>query len=103
MISDGVEVAEFLGSYLGQEKIILVGHSWRSFLGISMVRRRPNLFSAYVGTGQMVNKKRNEEVNYERQSMQAEASQNFAALAGFAPARPASVQSRGLKNIAAMG
>jgi pimeloyl-ACP methyl ester carboxylesterase len=83
MISDGIEVAELLRSHLGQEKIILAGHSWGSFLGVNMVRRRPNLFSAYVGTGQLVNKRRNEEVNYKRQLTQAEASQNFAALAAL--------------------
>jgi pimeloyl-ACP methyl ester carboxylesterase len=80
MINDGIEVVEFLRSYLGQEKIILAGHSWGSFLGVNMVRRRPDLFSAYIGTGQLVNKKRNEEANYERQLAQAEAAQNFAAL-----------------------
>jgi pimeloyl-ACP methyl ester carboxylesterase len=83
MITDGIEVVEFLRSYLGQEKIILAGHSWGSFLGVNMVKRRADLFSAYVGAGQLVNKKRNEEVNYERQLAQAEAAQNFAALAAL--------------------
>lgn len=80
MIIDGIEVVEFLRSYLGDKKIILAGHSWGAFLGVNMVMRRPDLFAAYVGTGQLVNKKRNEEVNYERQLAQAEAAQNVAAL-----------------------
>jgi pimeloyl-ACP methyl ester carboxylesterase len=83
MIDDGIEVVEFLRSYLGREKVVLIGHSWGSFLGVNMVRRRADLFSAYVGTGQLVNKKRNEEVNYERQLAQAEAAQNSAALAAL--------------------
>jgi pimeloyl-ACP methyl ester carboxylesterase len=80
MISDGIEVVEFLRSHLGKPKIVLAGHSWGSFLGINMVRRQPDLFSAYVGTGQLVNKQRNEELNYERQLVQAKAAENSTAL-----------------------
>jgi len=54
MALDGVEVAEFLRAHLHKDKIILVGHSWGSFLGIHMLKLRPDLFSAYVGTGQVV-------------------------------------------------
>jgi pimeloyl-ACP methyl ester carboxylesterase len=39
---------------LRKDKIILVGHSWGSFLGIHIVKERPDLFYAYVGTGQVV-------------------------------------------------
>jgi pimeloyl-ACP methyl ester carboxylesterase len=30
-----------------------VGHSWGSYLGVGIVRRRPDLFAAYVGTDQV--------------------------------------------------
>ena len=53
MVDDGVEVAEHLRRRLGQERIVLVGHSWGSILGTRMAQRRPDLFAAYVGTGQM--------------------------------------------------
>jgi pimeloyl-ACP methyl ester carboxylesterase len=49
---DGIELAEFLREHLGQEKIILVGSSTGSITGTTMVKRRPDLFSAYVGTDQ---------------------------------------------------
>jgi pimeloyl-ACP methyl ester carboxylesterase len=55
MSSDGIEVAEFLKSHLHKRKIILLGHSWGSILGIHMIARRPDLFAAYVGTGQVIN------------------------------------------------
>jgi pimeloyl-ACP methyl ester carboxylesterase len=71
MINDGIEVVEFLRHHLSKDKIFLMGHSWGSGLGISMVHHRPDLFSAYVGTGQLVNKLLNEQVNYERQLSQA--------------------------------
>jgi pimeloyl-ACP methyl ester carboxylesterase len=72
MVKDAIEVAEFLISHLAQPKILLVGHSWGSALGIHMLKRRPELFSAFVGTGQLVNMRQNEEHNYRRQMEQAE-------------------------------
>jgi pimeloyl-ACP methyl ester carboxylesterase len=35
--------------------MVLLGHSWGSVLGVNMVKARPDLFSAYVGTGQLMN------------------------------------------------
>jgi pimeloyl-ACP methyl ester carboxylesterase len=55
MALDGVEVADFARRRLGKRKIILVGHSWGSILGVHMARVRPGLFYAYVGTGQIAN------------------------------------------------
>jgi pimeloyl-ACP methyl ester carboxylesterase len=52
MVQDGIEVAEYLLSYLNKEKIILVGNSWGSILGIYMIHENPELFFAYVGTSQ---------------------------------------------------
>jgi len=50
---DGIELARYLCDYLGKKKIVLLGHSWGSHLGVEMVQRRPELFAAYVGTGQV--------------------------------------------------
>jgi proline iminopeptidase len=49
---DGVELAEYLCHELGKKKIIVVGHSWGSLVATHMVQMRPDLFAAYVGTGQ---------------------------------------------------
>jgi pimeloyl-ACP methyl ester carboxylesterase len=54
MTQDGVELAEHLRARLHKDKIILVGHSWGSFLGIHIIKQRPDLFYAYVGTGVVV-------------------------------------------------
>jgi pimeloyl-ACP methyl ester carboxylesterase len=54
MIEDGAEVADYARRRLGQKKIILLGHSWGSVLGVYIIKRHPELFSAYVGTGQIV-------------------------------------------------
>jgi pimeloyl-ACP methyl ester carboxylesterase len=50
---DGIELAQYLCNYLGKKKILLLGHSWGSYLGVGMVQQRPELFAAYIGTGQV--------------------------------------------------
>lgn len=50
---DGIELAQYLCDYLAKKKILLLGHSWGTNLGIGMVKRRPELFAAYIGTGQV--------------------------------------------------
>ena len=53
MIQDGIELSEFLKKKLHNDKIVLVGHSWGSILGFCMAKARPELFYAFVGTGQV--------------------------------------------------
>jgi pimeloyl-ACP methyl ester carboxylesterase len=64
MAADGIEVAEYLRQRLHAAKVILLGHSQGSIVGTMMVRRRPDLFSAYVGTGQITDMARNEAETY---------------------------------------
>ncbi|CAN5690921.1 alpha/beta hydrolase [soil metagenome] len=61
---DGVEVAEYLRRKLPDAPIILLGHSWGSAVGLEMIRRRPDLFAAFVGAGQMSSKTEQEEISY---------------------------------------
>ena len=80
MAQDGIELAEFLRSHLHKRKIILVGHSWGSILGIRMAKARPDLFYAYVGTGQVVNVQRSLAIDYRRLLARAQASGNAVAV-----------------------
>jgi pimeloyl-ACP methyl ester carboxylesterase len=64
MVQDALEVCEYARSRLHKNKVILVGHSWGSVLGVRAVKARPDLFDAYVGTGQIVNMQRNEVAAY---------------------------------------
>jgi pimeloyl-ACP methyl ester carboxylesterase len=66
MAQDGIELAQFLREHLHKDKVIIVGHSWGSILGIHMSKARPDLFYAYVGAGQVVNAQENEALNYAR-------------------------------------
>lgn len=72
IVGDGLALSEHLISTLDKPKLLLVGHSWGSAVGVHMVKRRPELFSAFVGTGQLVNMHQNEQVNYRRYLQQAE-------------------------------
>jgi proline iminopeptidase len=50
---DGVELAKYLCRTLHKRKIILLGHSWGSIVGVRMAQLSPDLFASYVGTGQV--------------------------------------------------
>jgi len=73
MVQDGIELAEYLRKHLGKEKIILLGHSFGSILGVRMARARPGLFYAYVGTGQVADSTRSYSVAYDALLKQAKA------------------------------
>jgi pimeloyl-ACP methyl ester carboxylesterase len=65
IVDDGVRVAQFARQHLHKERIILVGESWGSGVALEMARARPDLFYAYVGTGQIVNMRRGERLTYD--------------------------------------
>ena len=64
MRDDGIAVARYIAQHLGQQKVILMGSSWGSILGVHMAKARPDLFHAYVGTAQVVNARDNESGMY---------------------------------------
>ena len=52
LADDGVELAAHLRSRFGNRKIVVLGHSFGSIVAIEMIRRAPEHFGLYVGTGQ---------------------------------------------------
>jgi proline iminopeptidase len=54
-ITDALELTNYLRQRFAEQKIYLVGESWGNILGVLVVQRRPDLFYAFVGSGQMVN------------------------------------------------
>lgn len=60
MISDTVEVADYLRDRFGQDRILLLGHSWGSYLGIQVAANAPDRFIAYVGMAQIVHQLQSE-------------------------------------------
>jgi proline iminopeptidase len=65
IVEDGLEVVAHALKRAGKAKAILLGGSWGSMVAVAMARRRPELFHALVGTGQVVDAVRNETVGYE--------------------------------------
>jgi pimeloyl-ACP methyl ester carboxylesterase len=80
MAADGIEVAEHLRRRLNVEKLVLVGHSQGTIVGVLMARQRPDLFTAYVGTGQITDMARNEPASYQLAIERAQATGNAKAL-----------------------
>ncbi len=72
MVNDGIELAEYLIQHLGKEKIILLGSSWGSVLGLKMALKHPDLFYAYVGHSQIVNPTQNMQYGYDEVIKHAE-------------------------------
>ena len=64
IVEDTRQVVEYLLSKYGQNKLILVGHSWGSALGALTVARYPELAHCYVGIGQIANMIEGERKSY---------------------------------------
>jgi pimeloyl-ACP methyl ester carboxylesterase len=54
MAADGVAVAQYVTAEMHKPKVILIGQDWGGLLGMRMIERRPDLFAALVGTGQII-------------------------------------------------
>jgi len=65
MISDTLEVTNYLRHRFGKEKIFLMGHSGGTFIGIQAAARAPELYYAYIGVAQMSNQLKSERLAYE--------------------------------------
>jgi pimeloyl-ACP methyl ester carboxylesterase len=94
MTQDGLEVAEHVRTHLHKDKIILLGHSWGSILGINMVKRKPGLFYAYVGTGQASDMPRSLEMAYAQLMQQAQAASDRQTTQALKEAGPPPFDSR---------
>lgn len=65
-------LAEYITEYLGQEQVILAGHSYGTYVATRAVSQRPELYQAYVGIGQMADTIGGELDNLERYILAAQ-------------------------------
>ena len=79
-VDDAIEVAEHLRLRHKKQKLILMGHSWGSIVGMHAALERPDLFYAYVGIGQAINVRDNERLSYEFGLEQAKRHNNTEAV-----------------------
>ena len=79
--ADGVAVVEFVSQRLGTNRVVLLGLSFGSVVGLEMVRARPDLFAAYVGTGLFVHRDDGRAIAYDRVLARARARSDATAMA----------------------
>jgi pimeloyl-ACP methyl ester carboxylesterase len=65
-VADTLAVTDHLRARFGQERIVLLGHSWGSIVAIHAAARAPERFTAYVGMAQVVDQRRSEKLAYDR-------------------------------------
>jgi pimeloyl-ACP methyl ester carboxylesterase len=56
-VADTIELTNYLRERFAEEKIYLLGESWGSTLGVLAVQQRPDLYHAWIGSGQMVSQR----------------------------------------------
>ncbi len=83
MVADGIELTEQLQQQLGPRKVLLMGSSWGSVLGVHMAKRRPDLFAAYVGTAQLVSAQANGSASFTQTLALAEAAGDASTVAAL--------------------
>lgn len=59
IVSDIYLFIKYILKRFNQEKLILIGHSWGSVLAIKLIQKYPELFTKYIGIGQVINMKKN--------------------------------------------
>ena len=64
-IEDTLEVTRYLRERFGQDRIYLTANSWGSIPSVFAVQRQPELFRAYIGSGQMVDNRATDQMFYE--------------------------------------
>jgi pimeloyl-ACP methyl ester carboxylesterase len=79
-VNDAVELASYLKNRYKKNKIVLIGHSWGTIIGLKAALKRPDLFHAYVGIGQVISYVDNERISYEYGLAQAQKFGNDTAI-----------------------
>ena len=64
-VADTIELTVHLRDRFDADRIYLVGQSWGTTLGVLAVTQRPDLYHAFVGTGQMVSQRATDRIFYD--------------------------------------
>lgn len=79
-VDDAIEIAEYVRKRYHKDKVVLMGHSWGTVIGMQAALKRPDLFYAYVGIGQVINSRYNERLSFDYGLEQAKAHGNKVAV-----------------------
>jgi pimeloyl-ACP methyl ester carboxylesterase len=80
MEQDTLEVVNYLLNRFHRNKILVLGHSWGSMLGLWLAHEHPDLLYAYVGVGQLTNPELDEQVAYQDALREARDRHNLQAV-----------------------
>lgn len=93
-VDDAIALAEYLRTRYHKRKLVLMGHSWGTVVAMHAALKRPDLFHAYVGIGQVINVRTNEQVSFDyglrtaREHGNAEAVREMEAIAPYPGDQP---------------
>jgi proline iminopeptidase len=65
VVADTIAVTNHLRDRFGQDRIYVLGQSWGSTLGVLAVQQHPELYTAFIGTGQMVSQLATDTIFYD--------------------------------------
>lgn len=52
-VNDLIALTQYVATYLHKEKLILIGHSYGTYIATMAASQHPEMYLAYIGTGQM--------------------------------------------------
>jgi pimeloyl-ACP methyl ester carboxylesterase len=55
LVDDLLALTDYVTEKLGQEKVLLIGHSFGTYIGMKAAAKAPEKFYAYIGIGQVAN------------------------------------------------
>lgn len=64
-VEDTIAVTDYLRERFEADDIYLLGQSWGTTLGVLAVTERPDLYRAFIGTGQMVSQRATDRIFYD--------------------------------------
>ncbi|MFZ1286077.1 MAG: alpha/beta hydrolase, partial [Candidatus Phosphoribacter sp.] len=64
-VSDTIALSNYLRGRFDTDAIYLLGQSWGTTLGVLAVQANPQLYRAFIGTGQMVSQRASDRIFYE--------------------------------------
>ncbi len=65
LVHDAEQLVDLLRARFGQSKVILVGHSTGTVIGVLLAQKRPDVIRAYVGISQIANLRESERILYQ--------------------------------------
>ncbi|WP_227793505.1 alpha/beta fold hydrolase [Paenibacillus guangzhouensis] len=57
LVDDLLALTDYVTTQVGQEKVLLIGHSYGTYIGMKAAAKAPDKFTAYIGIGQVADPK----------------------------------------------